>query len=130
MSDVVETQEQATEEIDQVETEDQDAETFPAEVVHKLRDENAKLRIKAKRSDELAQQLHTELVRATGRLADPTDLEYNEEHLADPEKLTGAIDSLLTAKPHLKSRKVTGDVNQGNRAAAEAPKDFSALLRA
>ena len=37
-----------------------------------------------------AQRLHTELVRATGKLADPTDLEFAEEHLDDPDALAAA----------------------------------------
>ncbi|MGB6146004.1 MAG: hypothetical protein WBG75_00145, partial [Mycolicibacter algericus] len=46
-----------------------EADTFPREVVEKLRQENGKYRQRAQRTDELAHRLHTELVRATGRLA-------------------------------------------------------------
>ncbi len=53
-------------------------ETFPREVVEKLRQENGKYRQRAQRADDLARRLHTELVRATGRLADPSDLEFDE----------------------------------------------------
>jgi hypothetical protein len=52
-------------------------------------------------------------VTATGRLADPTDLAYDDAHLVDPEALAAAIDELLTRKPHLASRRLGGDVGQG-----------------
>lgn len=88
-------------------------ETFPREYVQKLRDESAKYRQRAGRTDELAKRLHTSLVAATGRLADPSDLPYDEAHLDDEEALTAAVDALLASKPHLASRKPMGDVGQG-----------------
>jgi hypothetical protein len=91
-------------------------ETFDREYVSKLRQESAK------QADEYAQRLHAELVKASGRLADPADLAFDEEHLTDPEKLTQAIDALLEAKPHYKSRKPVGDIGQGNRGPAATPK--------
>lgn len=87
--------------------------TFDRAYVEKLRQENGKYRQRAQRADDLAKRLHTELVRATGKLADPTDLAFNEDHLGDTESLTSAIDELLTAKPHLAARRITGDVGQG-----------------
>ena len=51
-------------------------ETFPREVVEKLRQENGKYRQRAQQADTLARRLHLELVRATGRLADPSDLVF------------------------------------------------------
>ena len=89
------------------------AETFPREYVEKLRDENAKYRQRAGQSDDLAKRLHLELVKATGRLADPTDLPFDDAHLSDPDALTAAVEALLAAKPHLTSRKPTGDIGQG-----------------
>lgn len=80
--------------------------------MEKLRDENAKYRQRARQADELGQRLHTELVRATGRLADPSDLAYSEEHLADPDALAAAIDELLTRKPHLATRRPTEEIRQ------------------
>ncbi|MFV2143214.1 hypothetical protein [Isoptericola sp. G70] len=88
-------------------------ETFPREYVQKLRDESAKYRQRAGKTDELAKRLHTSLVAATGRLADPSDLPYDEAHLDDEEALTAAVDALLASKPHLASRKPMGDVGQG-----------------
>lgn len=96
-----------------------DAETFPRDYVVKLRDENAKYRQRAADRDEIATRLHTALVAATGRLADPTDLAFADEHLSDPEVLTAAVDALLQAKPHLASRKPSGDIGQGVSAVAD-----------
>lgn len=97
---------------------DDDAETFPRSVVEKLRQENGRYRQRAQQADALAQRLHTELVRATGRLADPADLPFDAAHLDDTEAMTAAIDVLLTDKPHLASRKPVGDIGQGARGPA------------
>ncbi|MGY4709066.1 hypothetical protein ACXDF8_05785 [Mycolicibacterium sp. CBM1] len=103
---------------------DENAETFPRSVVEKLRTENGKHRQNAtqanSRADALATRLHAELVRATGRLADPADLAFDAEHLDDADALSAAIDALLDAKPHLASRRPTGDIGQGNRGPATA----------
>jgi len=90
-----------------------DPETFPREYVEKLRQESGKYRQRAAKTDELAQRLHTALVAATGRLADPEDLVFDEAHLDDDEALERAISDLLSRKPHLASRRVAGDVGQG-----------------
>lgn len=108
---------------------EQDPETFPREYVQDLRSENARYRDKAKTADQLAQRLHVALVAATGRLADPTDLPFDESHLADDgDALTAAIDDLLERKPHLKSRRVVGDVGQG-AGGASTDVDLAGLLR-
>ncbi|WP_422747917.1 hypothetical protein ACN27E_07570 [Mycobacterium sp. WMMD1722] len=104
---------------------DDDAETFPRSVVEKLRQENGKYRQRAAQTDIYAQRLHTALVAATGRLADPADLPYDAEHLDDPDALTAALDALLTDKPHLASRKPSGDIGQGQRGPASG--SFSLL---
>jgi hypothetical protein len=103
--------------------------TFPREVVERLRQENGKYRQRAQQVDTLAQRLHLELVRATGRLADPTDLAFDETHLDDPDALTAAVDELLANKPHLSSRKPVGDIGQGNRGAASEPFSLLCLLK-
>jgi hypothetical protein len=107
----------------------EDAETFPRDYVEKLRKESAGYRDKAKttetRAEELSARLHSALVAATGRLADPTDLAYDPAHLDGTEALTAAIDALTEAKPHLKARKVNGDVGQGQRGTVDEP--FSLL---
>jgi hypothetical protein len=82
------------------------------------------------RADDLARRLHTELVRATGKLQDPSDLLFDAAHLDDADKLSADIDALLTAKPHLKRRKITGDAGQGQQCVkASGPQDFSGFLR-
>lgn len=104
----------------------------------KLRKENATLRERAKaaearaaRTDSLAARLHAELVRASGKLADPADFPYNPDAdlLDDPEAFNQAIDELLEAKPHLRSRTPRGDVGQGNRGKAEEPVNLMNILK-
>lgn len=111
---------------------DGNADSFPREVVEKLRKESAGYRDRAKtaeaRISELEHALHTARVTATGRLADPTDLAYAAEHLDDTDALTAAIDALLETKPHLAARKVHGDAGQGNRGNAQ-PASWLSLLR-
>ena len=102
-----------------------DPEVFPREVVEKLRQENGKYRQRAQQADTLAQRLHLELVRATGRLADPTDLPFDADHLEGSDKLSLALDELLERKPHLATRKPAGDIGQGQR--GTAPESFSLL---
>ena len=109
-------------------SEEQD--TFPREYVEKLRDENAKYRQRAQKSDELAHRLHRALVEADGRLADPTDLNYAEEHLEDAESLSEAIGELLRAKPHLAARKPAGNIGQGAHGTHPGAVDLAGLLRA
>lgn len=98
---------------------DDDADTFPRDYVLKLRDENAKYRQRAADRDEIAAKLHTALVQATGRLQDASDLPFDQTHLDDPDALTAALDALLTAKPHLATRKPVGNIGQGVSAASD-----------
>lgn len=104
-------------------------ETFPAKVVKDLRKENARYRERAGKADDLAQRLHVSLVAQTGKLADPTDLEFSEDHLEDPDALAAAVDDLLTRKPHLRARRVAGDVGQGNRGKASNAPDLLEAMR-
>ena len=98
--------------------------TFDRAYVEKLRQENGKYRQRAQRADDLAHRLHTALVEQTGKLADASDLPFDEKHLDDADSLTAAIDELLTAKPHLAARRVAGDIGQG----ATKPSDGVNLL--
>ena len=109
-------------------TTEEEPKTFPREYVVKLRDESAKHRTRAQRADDLATRLHTALVAATGRLADPSDLPFEESHVDDAEGLTTAIDELLTRKPHLASRRPSGDVGQGASGGSETV-DLAGMLR-
>lgn len=111
-------------------TNDVEPDTFPRDYVEKLRDENAKYRQRAQKSDELAHRLHRALVEADGRLADPTDLDYAEEHLEDAESLSEAIGELLQAKPHLAARKPVGSIGQGAVSQGTNTVDLAGLLRA
>lgn len=101
-----------------------ESDTFDRAYVEKLRQENGKYRQRAQRADDLAHRLHTALVEQTGKLADPTDLPFDEAHLDDADSLTAAIDELLTAKPHLAARRIAGDIGQG----ASKPSDGVNLL--
>lgn len=109
---------EAPEQTDVTSPDDSESDTFSRSYVEQLRAENAKYRSRAATADELAHRLHTELVRTTGRLADPTDLEFDAEHLDDAEALTAAIDALLSTKPHLATRRPAGDIGQGQRGSA------------
>lgn len=109
---------------------DSNADTFSRAYVEKLRKESAGYRERAQRADDLAARLHTALVAATGRMADPTDLAFDAAHLDDADALTGAIDELLTRKPHLASRRPFGDVGQGNRGGTAEPVNLADMLRA
>ncbi|MEE6288625.1 hypothetical protein V2J52_13265 [Georgenia sp. MJ173] len=107
---------------------DDTEETFPRAYVEELRQENGKYRQRAQQTDDLAARLHVELVRATGRLADPSDLAYAEDHLDSPEALAAAVDELLATKPHLASRKPRGNVGQGHTSTDSV--NLASILRA
>lgn len=99
-----------------------EGETFSRSYVEKLRKESAKYRDRAKQVDEitaerdgLARRLHAALVAADGRLADPTDLEFDAAHLEDGQALAKAVGDLIARKPGLRSRKIGGDVGAGKR---------------
>ena len=124
-TEAAETEHPTTEETAEEQTE---PETFPRKVVEDLRRENAAYRTRAQRADDLAARLHTALVAATGRLADPSDLAFDESHLDDENALSVAIDELLTRKPHLASRKPHGDVGQGASASGDTV-DLAGILR-
>lgn len=99
----------------------EDSEMFPRSYVEKLRKSEAGYRDKAKRAGELEKRLHAALVAKDGRLADPGDLEFNEEHLDDDDALAAAISELITRKPGLKAQQLRGDVGAGNRQSPKKP---------
>lgn len=101
-----------------------EGDTFPREYVEKLRDEAAKHRTARKEAEDrataaeaavtgLQEQVFRFRVEQTGKLADATDLVFDAALLESDEALTGAIDELLASKPHLASRRVSGDAGQG-----------------
>lgn len=120
---------EGTEEPSEPQEDPEEPDTFPRDYVEKLRDENAKYRQRAQRADDLAHRLHTALVAATGRLADPSDLDFDEAHLDDEDALRTALDDLLARKPHLASRRPRGDVGQGVTGTSGAV-DLAGILRA
>ncbi|KUI43914.1 hypothetical protein AU197_21150 [Mycobacterium sp. IS-1590] len=107
----------------------EEPETFPRDYVEKLRQENGRYRQRAQRVDDYAHRLHTELVRATGRLADPSDLAFDEAHIHDPDALVAAIEKLITRKPHLATRQPIGDIGQGASTPSSTTVDLAAILR-
>lgn len=121
-----------TDDADDAETDDDeddgDGETFTRPYVEKLRRENRRYRERAAEADVLAQRLHTALVAATGRLADPSDLDFDAAHLDDADALTAAVDDLLTRKPHLASRRPVGDIGQGASRTGDTV-DLAGILR-
>lgn len=106
----------------------EEPDTFPRHYVEELRQENGRYRQRAQRADAYAQRLHVELVRASGRLADPTDLAFDEAHLDDSDALAAAVDELLTSKPHLAARRPVGDIGQGATQSGGTV-DLAAILR-
>lgn len=105
-------------------------ETFPRAYVDKLRKEAAGHRERAKRADEFAAALWEARVAASGRLADATDLPMPEG--ADPldaEAVEAAVEDLLARKPHLATRRPSGNIGQG---VGSAPQNVSlaGMLRA
>ena len=66
--------------------------------------------------DELAEALWLERVTALGTLADPADLPYDPDALHDPDRLRELADELVTAKPHLRSRRIRARAGQGEGA--------------
>ena len=108
----------------------EDAETFPRAYVEKLRQEAADARVRAKRADDLARELFTARVAATGRLADPNDLPFDDALLADLPALEAAIDELVAQHPHYAARRPRGDIGQGTTGSDAGTVNLAGLLRA
>lgn len=116
-------------------TPEEQRQTFDREYVEQLRRENATQRVKGKRADSLAARLVTSYADATGRLADASDLPYSDDlldddGLVDRAKVEAAVAELLERKPHLASRRPSGDVGQGARPAEAEQVSLAGLLRA
>lgn len=116
---------------DQVE----DQATFPRKYVEELRAESAKHRTAAKDAQDLLDQvqrrLFDALVSQAGILADPTDLPFDANLLDQENGVIDAINALVEAKPHLRSRRVQGDIGQGSGTAPANPQEvLGGLLRA
>lgn len=110
-------------------TETAEPETFPRAYVERLRKEAATYRERARRADDLAAELFTARVAATGRLADPTDLPFDEALLVDMPAMEAAIEQLIAAHPHYAARRPTGSVGQGATGSDAGTVDLAAILR-
>lgn len=108
---------------------DEEPDTFPRSVVEKLRKENAGYRDKAKKAETYARELFSARVAATGRLADPDDLSFDEALLDDHDALTAAVEELVARKPHLALRKPRGDVGAGALSSDGSSVDLAGILR-
>lgn len=67
-----------------------------------------------KQLEATRRELFVQQVKATGKLADHTDMPFDAELVDDPDELEAAIDALLEAKPHLKAR-TFGNIGQHDR---------------
>lgn len=130
MADVTEVDEIANEQ-QPVDNPDNDADTFPREYVERLRGEAADQRTKAKaaedRAEALARELFAARVAATGKLANPAELEYNADILDDPEAIDAAIEAAIAERSYIASRRPSGNVGQGVK--GSEPERFSLLDR-
>ena len=129
-ADLVEPQDDAQETQEDAQEPQEDAETFPRSYVEKLRKEAADARVRAKRADDLARELFTARVAATGRLADPNDLPFDDALLADLPALEAAIDELVADHPHYAARRPRGDIGQGATGSDGGTVNLAGLLRA
>lgn len=108
--------------------------TFTAEYVKELRDEAASHRVKAKKVDDANARLTASYATSSGRLVDPSALEFTDallgdDGLVDPAKVTAAIDALVTSKPYLARRTPTVPITQGVQADAINEPGLFALVR-
>lgn len=109
--------------------EETEPESFPASTLENLRIEAAEHRVRARAAGDMARRQHLELVRATGRLADSTDLSFDANHLEDVSILDAALDDLLGRTPHLASCRPSGDIGQGATPTPADSVDLAGILR-
>lgn len=110
-----------------------DGDTFPREYVEKLRKENKGYRERAKTAegnlDASLRELFRHKVERNGKLADPDDLPYDAELLADDDALDNAIDDLIAKRPHYGKRKINGgSAGQGVTGDKEQPRSLMGIL--
>lgn len=113
---------------DTQEAPEDEQEVFPAAYVRQLRQEAAEARVRAKKADDYAKELFHARVAAMGKLADPTDLAFDDKLLDDHPALERAVDELIGRKPHLAARTPRGDIGQGSSGAG-ATVDLADILR-
>lgn len=112
---------------------DDDDDEKGTQIVSTLRKEagdyRRKLRDTETERDELRHELYRERVAALGVLADPDDLPYDEDALTDPARLRELADELVTAKPHLRSRRIRQRAGQGEGSEGDGFSLAGALAR-
>lgn len=121
--------EDAPQETADVETGTNEAPTFSADYVKSLRDENAKQRMKAKRTDEANQRLLESIVHIDGRLVDSSALSLDDSllddrGLVDQAKVQERIQEMIQSKPYL--RKPVAPLPQG---VLTSPQDTPSLFQ-
>lgn len=106
--------------------------TFTREYVESLRTENAGHRTRNREMEAMASELSAALwverVAALNLLADPTDLPVDTNILHDRDAIEAAARALIEAKPHLRTRRITQRVGQGE-GTADTPISLLSLLR-
>lgn len=116
-----------------LETSDTETDQDGSATLAKVRREAKNLRDRAKaaeaRADELARELWTARVAATGKLDNPAELPFDAEILDDTDAINQAIETAIAQRPYIKSRKISGEVGQGQRGESPGPHDFSGLFR-
>ena len=112
---------------------DDAGDSFPRAYVEQLRRKQQTYRHRAKVAERRAEQLSRELYRSRvdelGLLADPDDMEYDDELLMDGDALRDAVSELVRTKPHLAARRVRGNIGQHEQPAGEAGASLGAILR-
>ena len=103
----------------------EEAQTFDQVYVDNLRREAGEHRMKAKRVDEANARLAASYAASTGRLVDVDAFAYTEDLLGedgvvDRDKVTAAVEQLVTAKPYLAARAPLAPITQGIQ--PEAPR--------
>lgn len=106
--------------------------TFTREYVESLRTENAGHRTRNREMEAMASELSAALwverVAALNLLADPADLPVDTDILHDRDAIEAAARALIEAKPHLRTRRITQRVGQGE-GTADTPISLLSLLR-
>lgn len=92
-----------------------DGDTFPRSYVEQLRTESAGHRTRA---TGMAEELHSLRVKSLGILQDPTDLPP-AEGLDTLDAVKAAAEDLVARKPHLRVRKIGGDIGQHEQQGGE-----------
>lgn len=112
----------------------EEPDTFPRAYVEQLRSEAKEGRIKAAKMDEANARLIAAYAQATGRLLDTDALPLSpdlldDNGLADPAKVSAAVDELLAAKPFLAKRTPTTPIALGVRQDTPAELGWLDVLR-